>query len=109
MAVSGFSDSKSVLVPTAGIFTWSKSQIRRKLLGTGETFEIPDLYKAGKCCLCFYTKEAGEMADVFLIFLPGCKFFNTFIKSLQLIRQLIICGKIFREDFLIKPFYLQRT
>ena len=95
MAVSRLSNPQPVLIPAAGILPWGQPQIRGKLLGVSETFEISDFHKGRKRSLGLNAKKTGHMADLFLIDWSCRKFFYPFIKAFQLICQLVISREIF--------------
>lgn len=74
-------------------------------MGAGEEFEISDFNQCGKRSLSFNTEETGHIPDLFLIFWFCREFFNTLIKTFQLICQLVIGRKILFQDFLIDTFW----
>ncbi len=85
MPVSCFSDSKSVLIITAGIFTGYKTEIGSKVLGRSKALEIADFNQNRKRSMCLHTDEATKLFHSFLVFILCGKLLNTLIQSLKLV------------------------
>ena len=85
MPVSCFSDSKSVLIITAGILTRYKTEVGSKVPGRSKAFEIADFNQNRKRSMCLHTDETTKLFHRFLVLALCGKFFNTLIQSLKLI------------------------
>ena len=85
MSVSGFGDSKTILITTARVFSWRKPDERGKVLCGSKPFEVSDLCKYCQCGHSFDTDKTRQLANVLLIGFICCEFFNAFVEPFQLV------------------------
>ena len=55
-----------------------------------EALEVTHFRDDCQCGHCLNADEAGQLPDIFLIIIFRCKFFDTLVKSFQLVGEIII-------------------
>lgn len=102
MSITCLSDTKSVLIFTAGILARSQTEIRCILLSCTKPLKIPGFRQNGECRLSLDSKETGEFVNILGVFLSSKQFFDPLIQTLQLVYKIAVSQQVFTEDLLIQ-------